>query len=131
MRWVDRYTLTLGRFWLAWLILLTCVVAIRSCTAMAPPLAQADPMAEHVCHLLDTDEWTAEGYVELGGSMGDDLVLVFRLQDGCTCVLYVPAWLEDPSTFPRHQPVILRGITLQEHPGFKPFAVVLSVGLGT
>ena len=130
MRWADRYTMTLGRFWLAWLLLLTCVVAIRSCVAMYPAPAHAQT-AEHVCHLLNTDEWTAEGYVELGGSMGDDLVLVFRLQDGCTCVLYVPAWLEDPSTFPRHQAVILRGITLQEHPASKPFAVVLSVGSAT
>lgn len=71
-------------------------------------------MAPHACHLEALVDWSVNGYLERTGIQVEDPVLLVRLDDGCTCILFLLEWVGLRQDIPRKAWLHFRGITLKD-----------------
>lgn len=66
----------------------------------------------HLCH-LEGDDWTTAGWVVGQRMYGPDRIMVLRTVHGCTCVLFLPDWIDrDGAGYPDGSGVTVRGVTI-------------------
>lgn len=85
-------------------------------------------MAPHVCHLEALVDWSVNGYLERTGIQVEDPILLVRLDDGCTCIMFLPEWVGLRQDIPRKAWLHFRGITLKDSENNeKPVMVALEI----
>lgn len=105
----------------------TGVVGLVLCVVLTVATASAI-MAPHPCHIEALVDWSVNGYLERTGIQVEDPVLLVRLDDGCTCILFLPELVGLREDIPRKSWLHFRGVTLKDSENNeKPVMVALEI----